>query len=49
MYNPTGALDLAAVASLIVPKENEELVGTFLLKGAHPNTATVVARDERHR
>ena len=49
MYNPVGALDLAAVANLIVPNENEELVGTFLCKGAHPNTATVVARDEMHR
>ena len=49
MYNPIGALDLAAVANLIVPNENEELVGTFLRKGAHPSTATVVARDERHR
>ena len=49
MYNPAGALDLAAVANFIVPNESAELVGTFVRKGAHPNTATVVTRDERHR
>ena len=49
VYNPAGALDLAAVATFIIPNENAELVGTFLRKGAHPNTATVITRDERHR
>ena len=49
MYNPTGALDLAAVANFIVASESAELVGTFVRKGAHPNTAMVITRDERHR
>ena len=49
MYNPSGALDLAAVANFIVPNESAELVGTFVRNGVHPNTATVITCDERHR
>ena len=49
MYSPDGALDLADIANLIHPGSDTELEGTFLRKGAHPNTATIVTRDERHR
>ena len=49
MYNPAGALDLAEVANFIIPNESTELVGTFVRRGAHPNTATIVMHDERHR